>query len=281
MLMSFAVIGLVSHLERGLDESLHAEKEFRARLLLQSAQTLSVHPDIELGDPLLHQWVSSTSSYEVMMTNEGTRLAVNQLATSPVQRRFAQRLFVKWGMDERQAETLVDSLADWIDPGDRPRPHGAERDFYTQMGRSDLPDNRPLDNLDDITMIRGAEELDNVRPDWRDFFTIYGDGTIDIHRASAEMLAVLFDVTESEVNRFISARLGADGLPDTLDDRRFATLAQARLVLDVPQLNYTAVLPLLTLDHPVKRTECYARAGSLERRLTIISGPAISVIHEE
>ena len=35
MLMSFSVIGLVSHLSRGLDESIHAEKEFRTRLLLQ------------------------------------------------------------------------------------------------------------------------------------------------------------------------------------------------------------------------------------------------------
>jgi hypothetical protein len=47
MLMSFAVIGLVAHLSRGLDESLHAEKEFRARLLLQSARTLAAHPEIE------------------------------------------------------------------------------------------------------------------------------------------------------------------------------------------------------------------------------------------
>ena len=83
------------------------------------------------------------------------------------------------------------------------------------------------------------------------------------------------------MNRFISSRLGADGLPDTLDDRRFATLAEARTVLDVPQLNYSAVLPMLTLDHPVKRTECLARAGSLERRLTILSGPGISIIHEQ
>ena len=52
-------------------------------------------------------------------------------------------------------------------------------------------------------------------------------------------------------------------------------------MLDVPQLNYTAVSALLTLDHPVKRTECLARAGSLERRLTIISGPGVSVIREE
>ena len=42
MLMSFAVIGLISHLSRGLDESIYAEKEFRARLLLQSARTLQL-----------------------------------------------------------------------------------------------------------------------------------------------------------------------------------------------------------------------------------------------
>jgi hypothetical protein len=130
-------------------------------------------------------------------------------------------------------------------------------------------------------MIRGAEELDNVKPDWRDYFTLYGDGSIDMHRASAEMLAVLFDVTESEVSRFISARLGPDNQPDTIDDHRFATLKEVRNVLDVPQLNYTRVSSLLVLDHPVKRTECLARAGSLERRLTIISGPAISVIREQ
>ena len=281
MLMSFAVTGLVSHLARGLDESIYAEKEFRARLLLQSASTLSTHPDIEWGDPLLHQWVSSASSYEVTMTTEGTRLGINALVTSAAQRQFAQRLFVKWGMDERQAETLTDSIADWIDPGDRPRPHGAERDFYAPMGRSDLPYNRELDNIDDLTMIRGAEELDNVRPDWREFFTLYGDGSIDLHRASAEMLAVLFDVTESEVSRFVSARLGPDGVPDTIDDRRFATLADARRVLDVPQLNYAAVSALLVLDHPVKRTECLARAGTMERRLTIISGPGLSLIREQ
>ena len=281
MLMSFAVIGLVSHLSRGLDESIYAEKEFRARLLLQSARTLAVHPDIEWGDPLLHQWVSSASSYEVTMTTEGTRLGINQLATSAAQRQFAQRLFEKWGMDAWQAEVLTESIADWIDPGDRPRSHGAERDYYAALGRPDLPYNRPLDDIEDVMMIRGSEELDNVRPDWRDFFTIYGDGGIDLHRASAEMLAVLFDVTESEVSRFVSARLGADGLPDTIDDRRFTTLAEVRSVLDVPQINYAAVSALLTLDHAVKRTECLARAGSLERRLTIISGPAVSVIREQ
>ena len=281
MLMSFAVIGLVSHLSRGLDESIYAEKEFRARLLVQSARTLAAHPDIEWGDPLLRQEVSSVSSYDVFISTEGTRLAINQLATSAVQRKFARRLFEKWGLDSRQAETLTDSIADWIDPSDRVRPYGAERDYYTRLGRPDLPYNRPLDNIDDVLLIRGSEELDLIRPDWRDFFTLYGDGTIDVHRASSEILEALFDVTDVEVSRFIRARVGPDGKPFTIDDPHFTTLAEVRRLLDVPPANYTAVLALLTLNHPIARIECHAHVGKVQRHLTMINGPGLNLIHEE
>ena len=281
MIMSFAVIGLVSHLSRGLDESIYAEKEFRARLLVQSARTLAAHPDIEWGDPLLRQDVSSVSSYDVFITTEGTRLAINQLATSAVQRKFARRLFEKWGLDSRQAETLTDSIADWIDPSDRVRPYGAERDYYTRLGRPDLPYNRPLDNIDDVLLIRGSEELDLIRPDWRDFFTLYGDGTIDIHRASSEILEALFDVTDAEVSRFIRARVGPDGKPFTIDDPHFTTLAEVRRLLDVPPANYTAVLALLTLNHPIARIECHAHVGKVQRHLTMITGAGLNLIHEE
>ena len=94
------------------------------------------------------------------------------------------------------------------------------------------------------------------------------------------MLEVLFDVTPSEVRRFISARRGADGLTDTIDDPRFGTLTEVRSLLDVPQLKYAPVVKLLTLKHPITRVECVALAGDLERRLTIINGPGVSVIRE-
>jgi type II secretory pathway component PulK len=280
MLMSFAVIGLIANLSRGLDESLHAEKEFRARLLLQSARTLSQHPDIEWGDPLLRQRVSSASSYDIVLGTEGMRLAINQLATSAVQRVFARRLFEKWGMDHANAEALVDSLADWIDKDDQPRPHGAENDFYRQLGSPHFPFNRPFDDIEDVLLVRGAEELDFARWDWRDFVTLYGDGTIDVHRAPGELLEALFDVTRGEVQRFLAARLGPDGQPDTEDDRHFTSLGEARAMLDVPPPNYTAVSALLTLDHPIKRAECTAAVGNLERHLTIIRGPGLFLIRE-
>ena len=78
MLMSFSIMGLVSHLSQGLDESIEAEKQFRARLLLQSASVLAAHPAVERGDPLLRQQVSPVLSYEVFLTNEGVHLAINQ-----------------------------------------------------------------------------------------------------------------------------------------------------------------------------------------------------------
>jgi len=281
MLMSFAIMGLVEHLSRGVDESIEAEKDFRARLLVQSARVVAEHPAIQRGDPLLHRQVTSTTSYLVRHSTEGTRLAVNQLAQNRAQRDFAQRLFETWGLPSTEARTLADSIADWTDPDDRPRRQGAERDVYTTLNRPDFPFNRPFDNLNDLLLVRGADEMDRRRPNWRDSMTLHGDGTIDLPLASTEMLAALFDVTPTEVNRFVRTRLGPDGLADSLDDPTYSSLAQIRSLLDVPEINYQAVLGLLTLQHPIRRTECLARAGRHERRLTLLIGPNLNQIIEE
>jgi type II secretory pathway component PulK len=281
MLMSLAVLGLVDNLSRGLDESVEAEKDFRARLLLQSARTLAEHPAISRGDPLLRRQVTSATSFEVKHTTEGTRLAINTLGESRAQRDFAQRLFEHWGLTSADARSLADAIADWVDPNDRPRRQGAERDYYAALGRHDFPYDRPFDTLNDVLLVRGAEEMDRRQPAWRDFMTLYGDGTIDLHLASGEMLASLFDVTPSEVGRFLRARLGPDGVADTRDDPSYTTLAQVRSLLDVPELNWRAVGGLPTLNHPVRRTECLARAGRHERRLTLINGPGVNLVIEE
>jgi len=281
MLMSFAVIGLVEHLSRGLDESIHAEKQFRARLLLQSARVLAAHPAIERGDPLLRQQMSHLSSYHITLTTEGVCLAVNQLGSSRLQRQFAARLFESKGLDASQARTLAESIGDWIDADDRPLPQGAERDFYLALGRPDFPHNRPFSNIDDLLLVRDFANLERLWPDWRHSFTLLGDGTIDLHLAPPELLAVLFDVTPSEVGRFVQARLGPDNIPETVDDPVFTTMKEVRALLDVPRANFREAGPLLTLNHPVKRTECLATVGGVERRLTIINGPGLFFIREE
>lgn len=281
MLMSLAVLGLVDHLSRGLDESVEAEKEFRARLLLQSARTLAEHPAITRGDPLLRRQVTSATSFEIKHTTEGTRLAVNTLGDSRTQRDFAQRLFELWGMTSADARSLADAIADWVDANDRPRRQGAERDYYASVGRRDFPYDRPFIDLNDVLLVRGADEMDRRQPAWRDFMTLHGDGTIDVHLASGTMLEALFDVTPAEISRFLRARLGPDGVAETRDDPVYSSLNQVRALLDVPELNWRAVQGLPTLQNPVRRTECLARAGRHQRRLTLINGPGVNLVIEE
>lgn len=281
MLMSFAVMGLMDYLARGIDESVVAERDFRARLLLQSARTLAAHPAMERGDPLLRQKISALSSYEIAFSTEGTRLAINQIANDWGQQRFAQNLFEQWGLTSEQARLLVESIADWIDPDTRPRPQGAERDYYAGVGRPDFPFNKPFENINDLLLVRGAEELDRRHPDWRNAFTLYGDGTIDAHQAPSEILEALFDVTPSEVNRFVQERLGPDGIPATEDDPVYTSIAQVRALLDVPQANFRRASRLLVLNHPVRRIECLARVGKTERRLTQIIGPGLNLTTED
>jgi len=280
MLMSLSVIALVQHVSRGLDESVDAEKEFRARLLLESARTIATHPGIQRGDPLLRQQVTSTTSYEITLSTEGSRLAINQLGAGRQQQHFAQRLFEKWGMDSQQALTLVESIADWTDADDQPRQQGAERDLYVSQEHPDYPYNKAFETLEDVLLVRGADEMERFNPDWRNFFTLYGNGSIDVHTAPGPVLEALFNVTSSEVSRLIRTRNGPDGLPDTDDDETFKTLAEARAVLDVPEANYRRAASLLVPAHPIRRTECLARAGNLERHLTILSGPGLLLIQD-
>ncbi len=281
MLMSLSVMGLVNLLSRGLDESILAEKEFRARLLLDSARAIAAHPAIQRGDPLLRQQVSSATSYQINQTTEGSRLAINQLAANPQLRRLAQRLFEIWGLDSTQALTLTESIADWTDPDDLPLPSGAERDLYLALEHPDYPYNRPFETLDDLPLVRGTEEMERLQPDWRNYFTLYGDGAIDVHTAPSPLLEALFNVTPSEVSRLIRTRRGPDGIPDNEDDPLFKTLAEVRAVLDVPERNYRRGAALLTLAHPIRRTDCLVRAGSLERRLFLLTGPGLTITREE
>ena len=51
--------------------------------MAESGITLALHPKIEAGDPLLSQSVSQTMRYEVTISNEGARIAVNQLPIVP------------------------------------------------------------------------------------------------------------------------------------------------------------------------------------------------------
>lgn len=279
--MSIAVIGLIEYMDTGLDEDILAEKDFQARRLAESGITLALHPKIEAGDPLLSQSVSATMRYEVTISNEGARLAVNQLPIVPELRRVCRDLFNRWGLEMDKATALVDSISDWIDADNMTRIQGAENDFYVTKGVPEFPANKPLQSLEQLLFVPGMEELDQLKPDWRDAFTLYGDGKIDVHEAPWELLSILFITDGAYVDRLIKYRLGADGIRFTEDDERFDEVDDLKNFLQLEARKFVQVEPLLTIDHPIKRIESKGIVSDYAKTVIAIIGPGVRVLREK
>ncbi|MGY8689220.1 MAG: general secretion pathway protein GspK, partial [Verrucomicrobiales bacterium] len=178
MIMGMAVGGLIQYMRHSVLEDVDASKEYQARLLAESGIALALHPRMKKNDPLLHQQISPVKRYDVTVSTEGARIAINQIATKPEVHAYCQKLFVIWGMNPESSGVLADSLKDWIDADERVSPLGAEDGHYTLRGAPHYPRNEPFRHLDEMLLVRGMHELARRKPNWKDHFTLYGDGKI-------------------------------------------------------------------------------------------------------
>ena len=281
MMMAFAVLGLVDYLGRGTDEGILEAKRFRARQLAESGLVLARHPKVGPGDPLLVQQVAPGVSYAVRTGTEGTRIAVNRLAGSRGLQAVTRRLLEGWGFDPVVARSLVDALCDWTDGDAVVRRYGAEEEVYLQLGRADFPRNAAFRSLDELLWVPGMEELERRVPEWREWFTLYGDGKFDVNEMGVELGVAVFAVEPEMARELVLRRYGADGVPLTEDDERFTSLDQVRRLLDFGRSRFALLEPLLTLAHPVKRTESRATVGDQELTLVELSGGGVQRIYEQ
>jgi general secretion pathway protein K len=73
----------------------------------------------------------------------------------------AVKVFRQWlinlQLSEIQADTVADSLRDWIDADNQARPMGAENDYYQQLSPARLAANRPLSEVSELRNVRGVD----------------------------------------------------------------------------------------------------------------------------
>ena len=219
--------------------------------------SLAMHPEVERDDPLLRSvnWITELKS-------EDTKL--NPIATlERGDRELLLELFIAWGAEADDAEAIVDSLQDWIDEDDLPSANGAEFDYYEELGRYGQPLNRPFIHLDEMAAVNGMELIAKLNPAWRNWFTIYGSGQINIAEADAAMIVQVGGFAMEDVQTFISERNGEDGIAGTEDDMQFASSREA--VASVGP----SVYPLDLIE------QRFSVRGTLVRiKSTGISGPA-------
>ena len=166
-------------------DALQAEALVRSGLamaaVLLEERTVLGEPDTLAGilgpAPLVQSLGGGT--IEVRIEDAARRLDLSDAALAPAVRRLLAGL----GLDPG----LADTLADWIDPDDTPRPRGAERDWYLARRPPLVPANAPLGAVSQLGLVRGwdAEAIARVRP----FVATAGERAVNPNTASPAVLA--------------------------------------------------------------------------------------------
>ena len=164
------------------------------------------------GTPLAYAAVEFPEDIKVQVRIEDLSGKVPlSLRTDPT---ILNTFFEKLGFSSSDANTLTDSLLDWVDEDDNARLNGAESSYYERKDPPYKPTNEPLTNYEELHYIQGFEELffdENSVPNeafakLKDNTTLAGTGPINVNTASPIVLEVLEDVANIDRQSILDKR---------------------------------------------------------------------------
>lgn len=269
MLMSISVMGVVEMINYSVEENGLASREFRALHLAECGIAIGLHPQLKPGDPVFKQTVGSDSGFDVTISSEGARIPINYI-TDAGYRDAIYNLFIRWNMSPDEANIAADSLTDWVDTDSDARSQGAEADYYKGLGFQDFPRNQGFASVDEMLLVRGMDAVERAKPDWRNYFSTYGDGLVDLNYAPKDVIVAVCDVAESDADNLIRERNGADGVAGTEDDVTLKD-ADVKRLLGLDDSKYTKLQSRITADHLTRRVESVGRVGESHYKVVVIA----------
>lgn len=268
--LSLAVFAAVRVVYYDADVSASQIHGFDAMLAAERGIAVAVNPATGEDDPLL-QWSDGEQgvSYRARIQSEAARFNINVLLIRK-DKPLLTDIFTDWGMELEDAQMLVDNLIDWVDAGDLTELNGAEIDWYEQQGRPNHPFNRPFYNLEEMRLVKDMNLLEEVNPQWKNWFTIWSSGKLDINEADAALIATAAEISPDDARTIVDYVLGPDQQRDTEDDQRFQNLTEAFGLIGVSELQQQMIGPRFTVEDTTTRIVSEGRAGSAKRRITLI-----------
>ncbi len=242
----------------------------RARQMAEMGIAIACNPAIKPSDPLLHHLDQSTNEgYQVQIISEGGRLNLNAIILQG-DKALLQSIFTGWGLDVDAAQKVIDALVDWVDADDDEQLNGAEKKFYLKEGRINQPFNRPFYDLKEVSLVRGMAQIEAVRPDWRNWFTIWSGGKLDLNEASAELIAAAAELQPDQANRIPEAVCGSDGILHSADDVPFPNVEAALTLLGIDSKSRPDIAKRFTINDNTTRIESIGTAEGAKRKITVV-----------
>lgn len=242
----------------------------RAIQLAEMGIAIGSNPAVERNDPLLHRLdEENNEEVHVSITSEGARFNINSLVLAE-DKSLLRSIFIHWGLDLDSAQALSDAFTDWADADDEVALNGAEIEDYEKLGRVNQPFNRPFYDIEEMALVLGMDQIEFLRPDWRNWFTVWSSGTLDLNEADAELIAVAAEVTPEQASIIPETVRGTDGIRDTEDDAPFQDVAAALSLLGIGGETGQIIAQRFTVEDTTTRITSTARSGDSTRRITAI-----------
>jgi len=146
----------------------------------------------------------------LLMRDETAKIDLNAASDA-----LLKGLLLSAGLDEEQANKVLDAILDWRDADDLIHPQGAERDQYEALGMSYIPANAPFQTVAELQSVLGVTP--ELYRKLAGALTVFSrQPGINSTIAPRQVLLALPNATEENVDSYLAEReemLAAGQLP--------------------------------------------------------------------
>ena len=156
------------------------------------------------------KWVPSENPYSIQIGNiycdvylhdENGKINLNGI--NDENKGILIEYFNQMGIDLFDADIIVDSILDWIDPDDLTHLNGAEDNYYESLPEPYKTRDAPFSSIEELVLVRGVtpEIYESIRND----ITVYGGEQIkvNINIASREILSSVLGLSGELVDELM------------------------------------------------------------------------------
>lgn len=185
--------------------------------------------------------------FQGTIEDEASKIAINELVTEEGgvdEDRLKQltRLFELLELDL----DLIDPIVDWLDPDDRPRPLGAEDEYYQGLSPPYPCKDSPLSAVEELLLVKGITEDifygDEEKKGLVHYLTTFSEGKVNINTAPSLVLQILSDSIDEGL---------AQALIDYRQEEPFKTVEEVNNVPGVTAEIYSEINPVITVQSSI------------------------------
>ncbi len=186
-------------IERGIMEMFYRNMNKNQVLVLEGSEVWNID-----GTPYRTQL--GNGSYTVKVVDESGKLDINEVSDI-----LLKNLLMNLGIEEENADIIVDSIMDWKDPDDLHRLHGAEDDYYRSLPNPYEAKDNKFDTLEELLLVRGITPGilygEGERKGIINFLTVHAKtNRININAAPKEVLMAIPGMSSEYADTIIDMR---------------------------------------------------------------------------